>query len=1005
MEVSLDKKIRNSFEDQIQSLLDELVPEIAALRKKDLDRLGTLLNRIDRQYDGFLTKKEEGDEAIFKWLETISDLLSSLSEDQVLSGYFGGIRGRVQNWSQSQNIFSVYPQHQRCFAPHPDDTLWLSSAKRLKRTGLTLQTAAYRFAGILRQIIKKDRLDDPVWTHSVSWGVVAAILKNQLLRTIIEWIDEDLRLRRDLALVLVAINDLQGKPDSDKKEAREIAETIRRISKTLQSRTTGMVDQMRLELYEIFQETLPKIYHFDTLTVDRSFFDTARISSEYEKHRLAFGENVRQWDADLNIRLSQLRIDIGFYRFSKNIQTEVDNLTQTITAPFRSHLQQDVERIRLELVQTADRFDKERLNRLSRASLLKKIRESSGSLLTLIKDDFFSRISAAIDTLSYVDALDQAMAQVLLHNHLLASDTSVFAKPVNPVPIKPVTEVEMVDFRHEMTVYLNHELFRELASLPPLFSQRLHKLRILAAEIIQVVEVNLEVAEDLSTDDSETSLDEIYDLVHDGLGRAAGRAEDLISALEEYVREAENAIAKPVTGFLELCFRIMREDDYLYIRTRNREVRVKYTALDWRAKLQKRLDLTRHEGRLRLRQGVIVLGGAYHWLLSMFGFESASGTKIILKTEASVFLSNIDKRLTSLPLIYRKLFSAEPLDEPRFYRGRTQLSELFKAAVSTWLEGKPVNFAVIGEKGSGKTTALNLLITEIPENTRVYSGVIDKSIGTERELLNIFGNILGFKQLSSSAELIDRLHGMKNRPVIILEGFQNLYLRHVDGFEAMEAFLLIISSTSQNCFWVVSGSRYGWELMSKIYQVESYFTHLRMVDVVNSATIKEIIMARHSVSGYELRFEPGDGMSMSRTYRRLRNNDEGQQQLVSDEYFRELNVVCQGNIAIALLYWQMSIRKTDLETVYVAPVGELVTQLGDGFTNDDLFALSALLQHDDLSAEQLALVLNKDAKLCQMILSRLASRAILLNNEGYFMINYLLYRPIVDILKSKNIIH
>jgi energy-coupling factor transporter ATP-binding protein EcfA2 len=1004
----LEKKIRNDFETQIKSLLDELIPEVVALRQNDLGKVSAIISRMERQYDGLLRTNDgaiSGNEAVFKWLHTQASALGNLAEEQVLSGYFGKIKGLVQSWSQTQNLFELYPQHQRCFASHPDDSLWISAVKLVKRTGFKIHTSAWIVTQKLRKLFGLGITQEPVWTHTVSWGVVAAILKNHFLATIIDWIQEDLRLRRELVLVLVAINDMQGMSYVGSKEAQQITETIRKVARLIQTRTTDMADQMRLELYENFQEILPKVYHYDTWSADRNYFDTKKISAQYNEYRNSFGDKLRQWDADLNTRLSQLRIDIGFYRFSKRIQMESQALTSKMTAPFRSELLQNVQKIREELVQTADRFDTERLNKLSRASLVKKINDSSVSLLTHIKLNFFERFSNAIDTLSFAQELDQAKAQILIHNHLLASDTPVFTKPVNPVPEYPVLGVETVDFRHEMTIYLNHELFRELASLPPLFDQRLGKLRMLAAEIIQVVEVNMDVAEDLSNDDPETSLDEIYSLVHDGLDRAAGKAGDLISALTEYVTHAETVISRPVSEFLELCFRIMREDDYLYIRTRNREVRIRSTALDWRARLVKRFDQTRHEGKLRLRQAAIIITRSYQNLLHFFGFQNPTETSQILKKEASEFLSNIDNRLSTLPLIYRKLFSSEPLEDPRFYRGRSKITELFSASLSSWLDGKGVNFAVIGEKGSGKTTALNQLSRVIPENTKILTGAVQHSICTERELLNFFGELFGFSKVASIEDFLAQIHEMEKHPVVILEGFQNLYLRYVDGFEAIETFLVIMTSTAKKCFWVISGSRYGWELMSKIYQVESYFTHVSMVDVVHSATIKEIIMARHAVSGYNLRFEPGDKLILNRAFRRLRNNDEEQQKMISEEYFTALDQVCQGNIAIALLYWQMSIKKTDLETVYIAAVDELVTQLGDGFTNDDLFTLGALLQHDDLTVPQLALVLNKDVKYSQMIVSRLVSRTILLDREGRFTINYLLYRPIAELLKSKNIIH
>ena len=69
------------------------------------------------------------------------------------------------------------------------------------------------------------------------------------------------------------------------------------------------------------------------------------------------------------------------------------------------------------------------------------------------------------------------------------------------------------------------------------------------------------------------------------------------------------------------------------------------------------------------------------------------------------------------------------------------------------------------------------------------------------------------------------------------------------------------------------------------------------------------------------------------------------------------------------------------------------------------FALGAIVMHDDLTVEQMALVLNLDVKTCTMILSKLYARSVLrFENERYYL-NKLLYRPVVDLLKTKNILH
>jgi hypothetical protein len=204
---------------------------------------------------------------------------------------------------------------------------------------------------------------------------------------------------------------------------------------------------------------------------------------------------------------------------------------------------------------------------------------------------------------------------------------------------------------------------------------------------------------------------------------------------------------------------------------------------------------------------------------------------------------------------------------------------------------------------------------------------------------------------------------------------------------------------------MLSSSRHGWSYLSKLYQTEGYFTHLRYVDEVNRDVLRDIVLSRHRVSGYDLFFEPDEDTKRSRAYRKLMGDQAAQQKLLQEAFFHGLSRLAKGNIVITLQYWLLAIRSVDQDLLTMAPISEIKIELGDGFSHDELFVIAAVLQHDDLTPHQLSQVLAESEQHCMLLLSKLVSRSVMQVRGDRYMINYLLFRQLVDMLESRNIIH
>ena len=74
------------------------------------------------------------------------------------------------------------------------------------------------------------------------------------------------------------------------------------------------------------------------------------------------------------------------------------------------------------------------------------------------------------------------------------------------------------------------------------------------------------------------------------------------------------------------------------------------------------------------------------------------------------------------------------------------------------------------------------------------------------------------------------------------------------------------------------------------------------------------------------------------------------------------------------------------------------------FHPDDLFTMQALAIHEFLDADQHARVFHQDVSVSRTHLSRLRNMGVLEESVGGYRIHPFLYRPIIEVLKERNML-
>ena len=127
--------------------------------------------------------------------------------------------------------------------------------------------------------------------------------------------------------------------------------------------------------------------------------------------------------------------------------------------------------------------------------------------------------------------------------------------------------------------------------------------------------------------------------------------------------------------------------------------------------------------------------------------------------------------------------------------------------------------------------------------------------------------------------------------------------------------------------------------------------------------LRRLIMQRHNLSGYRLRY--ADGPQVARALRRRvrrfqRIEEPAVQEALATIFFEELAETCVDNTTVAQFYWLRALEPAGDEMYTVMPHEPLELDLVRDLSLDAAYVLAAILQHGDLSAGELATVVDRN---------------------------------------------
>lgn len=797
--------------------------------------------------------------------------------------------------------------------------------------------------------------------------------------------------------------------DSDEKSSEALKKNSSRefkieVIKTLEEHLRSAVQLLKdidgenLEaVNEIKRECLETAFLVDTAELKKETYQSTSLDQRIEKQMEKLRSHESTWHQFLKSQFIDLKIQLEIAEFGEDAAKAQTEILEILHELFRDYCY-----LPMENGVTAAKEILKKLNQSKSKNLPSKLVESiRDEVETELKDTLLSPMRNVEEQQKLVKKIQRNISDLQLEVQSFTEKTEI--AEVRELQ-KPVPLIELDEFLWQSIAarFIKQEALKGLDPIGRKLDVFIAEMSEDVAEAIQIVDVNLMAAID-SKDQNEEDQSPL-EIAVSGLERAINLFEQSIQLVRERQNEYEKAVKEKLPNTLNRLADLMLTKDYDRFELQDKALQAKETALNWRDKFDMLSETVLEKFQLGFRFLTSKVKKANKSATKFLGFSEDDEVNKTVKRNLTEYLSrfNIDN---PLPYVYKRLFDREFEIDQRFFINPEQSFQLFEKSYEDWKNEMDVNVIILGEKGSGKTTMIRFLRDQFLEDEKMISIDFDNTFFSEDELMKRLNKAFGYDEDLTRLEFIEKIENKKSRTVVVIENLNNGFVRNINGFGALDSFWVIMASTRDKVFWVTTSTRYAWNFFKKMSGADQYYTHIIEVDNLDEERIKNAILTRHKSTGYSLEFKPDKGIESSRTYRKLLNDPQKSQDYLKGQYFEQLAKVAEGNISIAMIFWMQSVVDFDEDKFSIQPLEIADVDMLEVPSREVLFTLAALVIHDTLTSEQMALALHQDISDSRLMLTRLKSKGILKQDEQGYRLNHLVFRQVVRLLKRKNILH
>ncbi len=489
-------------------------------------------------------------------------------------------------------------------------------------------------------------------------------------------------------------------------------------------------------------------------------------------------------------------------------------------------------------------------------------------------------------------------------------------------------------------------------------------------------------------------------LISEGFDRSKNKLNAVQQSLTTYGSDNNKAVDEMVKQFIDSTLELTNNENAFALRIIVTKAKAIQRTVDFRFFIQSKAKQLFVETTKAYKKQEIVFNKFIKPWKRRFGI---SGSNEYIATELSDFLSEAIYKINRLPIVYQQLYKIQPLTEMNLFTGRSQEVAGLSKAYQSWKDGKYAPTVIVGEKWSGHTTLINYFIDKLVGNTKVIYENRLINVSSKDDFLNSWKTILKTENIDSLDELINLINVKHKNKIIIIENIQNYYLRTIKGFDYINLFIKLVSKTYHNVFWLCTANVYAWDYLNSTIEISNYFGYQINMTAFSDDELRQLIMKKNNISGYKIVFQPAEKNLDSKKFNALEPIDK--QVYLQNQFFKQLNEFAKGNISLALSYWLLSTKNINEDSIEInnfePPDFSFISKLN----SEKVFLIYLLIMHDGLTLEHLCLVLKKPLEKLHLLVIMLLDDGILIERNGWFEVNPLIYRHSINMLKSRNLIY
>jgi len=784
----------------------------------------------------------------------------------------------------------------------------------------------------------------------------------------------------------------EGIKSFDQSDVSEAFDDCLELTETHFSDIEIMMKEVHSNIDEQYDEAFLKA---GTLELPASGFDQQHLARKEKEMLAAYEKMSVGWGNTLYALFGDWSINVELYRLKYYLLGEFHHINLSCKKKFDANLYPPGRKTAQSIQKNTDEIRKK--NYKSNKTFVEDLKQRKGLL-----SDSLTEFSAKVNQLLISQDLPLIVSD--FENKL---ELGIATLPEKKAFLKDTdydSESKSSDISHiSPQVLLNYELVSNLKDslneIKTRIIQRVNEVQVQYQSLSSVLDFNIE-SSIVILDQPEKTLDDGLNLAVEGLERVNQKILDSEQLLKDLKISILESINQTIVQFVEEIIKLTNVKNILLLN-------VKITtekALKWSQLLKNKSFGITHKvyefAIEKLKYTYRWSGKSYRYLQKQLALPDETRQ---VKTEISDYLSKSQHAIAKLPFVYQRLYEVRALSDPNFFLHRTRESEILNKALESWQEGNYAPVIIRGEKGSGITTLLNFFIEDLKTGDTVIRTSFESKLNTVEDFALELCKIMDLKTTESIDEIIQQIGEKYQNQIIVLENIQHLFIRKIKGFEVMKAFFRILSATNQQIFWITSMTTFAWIYLVKTISIDDYFGYIVKMKDFSKEQLVDFVSRRNRVSGYKITYQPDLDTENNKAFKKTA--EEQKQDYLKSVYFDKLGEFAHSNLSLALTYWLCSTVDVSDNVINIKPADKIDISFLNGLSTEKIFTLNNLLLHGGLTVTEHAVVFDYPEEKSNLILNLLFDDGIIINTGDMFTVNPLLYRHIINLLKSKNLLH